>query len=194
MRRRVLPGAIGAGLLGGLLWWLTGSQPPPPAPQPPPNPAPTPAPTNTISQLLDAHNRYRAQHNVPALALNAKLTAAAQKHARWMANNRRMSHTGVGGSSFADRIRAEGYDFRMGGENIAAGYKSVDAAMTGWMNSPGHRANILNPNYKEVGLGVVNNYWCTVFATPFTSTNAVTNSIIELPGGIRAGDLDEFGP
>ncbi len=157
--------------------------------QPNPSVPTVPAPADIITQLLDAHNRHRAQHRIPALTINVKLTAAAQKHAQWMFNNRNMSHTGANGSSFADRIRAEGYNFRTGGENIAAGYKSVEAVMDGWMKSQGHRANILNHNYKEVGLGVVNNYWCADFGTPI-SGNAATEIIIELPGGIIAESLD----
>ncbi len=170
-------------LLNNFFSWLTGSQPKPPTPQPP-APPPT-APTDIITQLLEAHNRQRSQRNIPPLFANPRLIAAAQKHAQWMANNKKMSHTGSGGSSFADRIRAEGYSLRTGGENVAAGYKSVESVIAGWMNSTGHRANILNSNYKEIGVGVVNDYWCAVFATP-SSNVGMTEPIVELPVGIEA--------
>ena len=155
-----------------------------PSPKPTPTPAPTPAPTNITQVLLTAHNAERAKIGAPPLVLNAKLSTAAQKHANWMAANNKMSHTGAGGSSFADRIRDEGYTFATGGENIAAGYPTADAVVNGWMNSPGHRANILNPNYKEVGFGVNGRFWCTVFASPL-SRSAIVQPDTSLPGGLE---------
>lgn len=197
MRRRVIPGVLGAGLLGGLLWWF-GGQPAPQPPAPPPPTQPAPAPTD-LSGLVDAHNRERAKVGAPALRESSLLFNAAQKHADWMSANRNMSHTGAGGSSFADRIAQQGYRFRTGGENIANGYRDVPSVMNGWMNSAGHRANILNPAFKEIGVGRTGNYWCTVFATPLggPAQGVQFEPVIiiqEQPPGITAGELDEFGP
>ncbi|NEP07952.1 MAG: CAP domain-containing protein, partial [Okeania sp. SIO4D6] len=86
-------------------------------------------------------------------------------------------HTGLDGSSAGDRIETTGYDFSAWAENIAVGYLTPEAVVEGWMNSPGHRANILDPNLQEIGVGYYflendtgsvnfNNYWTQVFGTP----------------------------
>ena len=67
-----------------------------------------------------------------------------------------MSHTGAGGSNPGDRITAVGYNWRTYGENVAMGYSTAAAVMRGWMNSSGHRANILNCSFAEIGIGVAN--------------------------------------
>ncbi len=189
MRRRVIPGLVGTGLLGGLIWWFGGQPAPKPTAPPPPPTQPAPAPTD-LSGLVDAHNRERAKVNSPALRESPLLTAAAQKHADWMTANRNMSHTGAGGSNFADRITQQGYRMRTGGENIANGYRDVPGVVSGWMNSAGHRANILNPAFKEIGVGRSGNYWCAVFATPASGPQGVIE-IEEQPPGITA--VEDFG-
>jgi uncharacterized protein YkwD len=104
--------------------------------------------------------------------MNPQLMAAAQGHAEWMAKTKKMSHTGEGGSSFWDRIEAEGYIILSGGENVAFGYPTPESVFDGWMNSKGHRRNIKNENWLQVGYGMAMNnsrpYWCTVFAIPST--------------------------
>ena len=91
-----------------------------------------------------------------------------------MATNNYFSHTGSDGSTFDSRISATGYSYRMAGENIAAGAATAEAVMELWMNSPGHRANILNCGYTQIGVGYAYNagsdyghYGTHVFATPF---------------------------
>jgi len=120
-----------------------------------------PLPADTIEALLVAHNRERVGR--PPLALSDALCRAANKHATWMNNNGDLSHQGEHGSTFADRIRAEGVEFWSGGENIAQGQQSVPEAMQSWMESPGHRHNILDADYSEVGFGRSGNYWCALF-------------------------------
>lgn len=112
-------------------------------------------------ELLAAHNAERKKRNKEPLVINSKLTAAAQKHAEWMADHHRMTH----GNPFA-RIRAEGYEYSYAAENIAAGQQSVATVMRAWMGSFGHRANILGSQYEEVGFGFKDNYWCVNFARP----------------------------
>lgn len=156
--------------------WFFGWFRPRPTPTPPPNPSPVDPPSDDIlSSLLKLHNDVRGSNS---LVLNDKLVAAAQKHARWMATNNRMSHTGSGGSDFSDRIKSEGYRMRTGGENVAAGYTTEKSVFNGWMNSTGHRRNILNTSFREVGFGLGTSsrgtkYWCTVFASPLTSSNEI---------------------
>jgi uncharacterized protein YkwD len=168
---------------------LIGSKPPvpPPTPQPPVSPG---GPSSAVSEeLLDAHNAERGRANLSPLRLNAQLNAAAQKFAERMARLGQMSHT-AGGDTFSQRIAAEGYKSRGGGENIAMGYRDVPAVMYGWMHSSGHRANILGQGYVEVGFGVFRDaqgqrWWCADFAMPGSTPRTVT---VILPGELRGPD------
>jgi uncharacterized protein YkwD len=139
---------------------------PPPAPVPAPGPAPAPG-TPDLQKLLELHNAYRDSKGLGALAVNALLTAAAQKHAQWMAANQNMSHTGAGGSGPGSRASAEGYRYRAIGENIAMGYATPESVMQGWKSSAGHNRNILS-TWQHIGLGLAvdsrgRRYWCAVF-------------------------------
>ena len=127
--------------------------------------------------IFNLTNSERANAGCPPLRLNAQLTQAAQGHAADMALNDFFSHTGSNGSSPWNRINATGYQFASAGENIAAGYSTPQAAMNGWMNSPGHRANILNCAFQDIGVGyyyrnpdpgqvTYRHYWVQVFARP----------------------------
>ncbi len=83
-----------------------------------------------------------------------------------MATKDYFSHTSLDGSSMSDRIDRQGYAWRRLAENIAAGYPSPEAVVEGWMNSPGHRANILNCDLTEIGVGHYQRYWTQNFGTP----------------------------
>ncbi|WP_083449784.1 CAP domain-containing protein [Actinoplanes rectilineatus] len=85
---------------------------------------------------------------------NKALTAAARTHSAWMAQTGTFSHTGNAGSNFTARVKAAGYA-KPSAENIAYGYRTADAVVQGWMNSTGHRTNILNCKSKTIGVGVV---------------------------------------
>ena len=111
---------------------------------------------NWESDLLAAHNLRRVQHGLGTLHLTSELSASAQSHATWLANNDQVGHTGAGESSPRERILAAGYPTGPGaatGENMGYGQTSVSAVMDGWMNSPGHRANILDGDFEDVGFG-----------------------------------------
>lgn len=141
--------------------------------QQPPTKVPDNTPTNPadptiIQRIHELHLQQRGE-NRTTLLINNQLNQAAQKHATWMARVNKMNHTGENGSSFWDRILASGYNPQTGSENIAYGYDTAESVIKGWMKSFGHRANILNTTWTEVGYGVAadNNgrkYWCTVFA------------------------------
>jgi uncharacterized protein YkwD len=82
-------------------------------------------------------------------------------------------HTDSRGRNGGQRLAAFGYAWRGWGENIAAGYRTWHGAIVGWENSPGHRANLLNPSFREVGLGRAydassryGSYWVADFGTP----------------------------
>ncbi|MEU6315337.1 CAP domain-containing protein [Streptomyces sp. NPDC047014] len=146
---------------------------PPVATKKPQASAPAPAPvkpsaapaTGAAAEVLALVNQERAAAGCPAVTLNAKLTQAAQDHSADMASHSNMSHTGSDGSDPGQRITRAGYTWSTYGENVAYGYGSPKAVMDGWMNSPGHRQNILNCSFKEIGIGLAqpNNYWTQAF-------------------------------
>mgnify|MGYP001252733796 CR=1 FL=1 len=114
----------------------------------------SPAPEATLAQqVLDQTNYYRAQNGCGPLVLQPALTTAAQRHSDDMASHNFFSHTGSDGSNFASRLLQAGYYFSQAAENIGAGYATPEDVVEGWMNSPGHRANILNCNLTELGVG-----------------------------------------
>ena len=132
--------------------------------------------TKLIEQVVELTNIERAKANLQPLKLNDKLSNAAEDHSNDMAQDNFFSHTGVDGSTVSDRVKNNGYEYSRVGENIAAGQTSAAEVVEGWMNSPGHRANILNPNYAEIGVGYeylendtgssnYNQYWTQVFGT-----------------------------
>jgi uncharacterized protein YkwD len=90
------------------------------------------------------------------LAWNAALTQAALVHADDMLAGNFVSHTGSDGSSAGDRATAAGYDWSAWGENIAAGQPTVAVVVAGWMSSPGHCANLMQPAFRDVGMVCLN--------------------------------------
>ena len=102
-----------------------------------------------------------------------QLANAAQSHAKDMMENNYFSHTGLNGSTPGDRITAEGYRWQTYGENIARGYGTAQRVMDGWMASEGHRKNILNDAFTEIGIGYTDgplsgdDYFVQNFARPF---------------------------
>lgn len=132
-----------------------------------------------INGVLRLVNNKRANKGLKALSLNSKLQQAAQAHTQDMAVNDFFSHTGSDGSSMGDRLRRVGYSYSYAAENIAAGSSTAKAVMKQWMNSPGHRANILSPNATEIGIGYYfqandsgnqpwGHYWTQNFGKPFS--------------------------
>jgi uncharacterized protein YkwD len=105
---------------------------------------------------------------MPAVApvtWNNVLENVALLHSTDMNKNNYFSHTGLDGSTPGDRITRAGYNWRAYGENIAKGYTSEQAVMTGWLQSEGHCKNIMSSNVKEMGVGRDGNYWTQVFAS-----------------------------
>ncbi|MFE6490117.1 CAP domain-containing protein [Streptomyces sp. NPDC057748] len=119
------------------------------------------------ARVLKLVNRERRKAGCPPLKMNSGLKKAAQDHSAEMASRRDMSHTGSDGSAPDDRISRAGYDWHAYGENIARGYATPKSVVEGWMNSPGHRRNILNCAFKEIGVGHARpgNYWTQDFGT-----------------------------
>jgi uncharacterized protein YkwD len=120
--------------------------------------------------VLDLVNAQRQSAGCQPLTANSTLTAVARAHSTDMATRNFFSHTNPDGLSPFDRMRAAGYNGKLMGENIAAGYSTAQAVMTAWMNSAGHRANILNCGYAEIGIGYATggsygHYWTQDFGT-----------------------------
>lgn len=139
---------------------------------PPASPAPSPAGTDKITTLENKVtaliNKERAAAGCKIVTKDDRLWKAARAHSADMAKNNYFSHTGRNGSSFVDRAVAAGYPRQsVAAENIAYGYATAEAVVDGWMNSDGHRANILNCSHKTTGLGLAYRnktpYWTQVF-------------------------------
>ncbi|QNP66151.1 CAP domain-containing protein [Streptomyces genisteinicus] len=106
------------------------------------------------AQVLALVNKERAAAGCGPVTANARLTQAADDYSDVMAASGVMSHTGPDGSTMTSRVEAAGYAWSTLGENIARGQADAEAVMDAWMNSPGHRANILNCSFDELGVGV----------------------------------------
>ncbi len=123
--------------------------------------------------LLDLVNQARCENGLTPLVANDQLGNAGLTHNVDMASNNFFDHVGSDGSLPWDRVGAQGYSWNWVGENIAAGYPDVSSVFDGWMNSPGHKANILNANFQEMGLSHISgvgewgHYWTQVFASPW---------------------------
>ncbi|MFJ6657200.1 CAP domain-containing protein [Streptomyces sp. NPDC091377] len=122
----------------------------------------------TAAEVVGLTNRERLAAGLRPLAPDPPLTAAAQAHSADMVGRDFYSHTAPDGGRPWDRAEAAGARRRSIGENIACGQRSAAEVVTGWMNSPGHRANILKPDFTHIGIGLAGGgragmYWTQVF-------------------------------
>ncbi|HHU74760.1 MAG TPA: hypothetical protein GXZ28_09115, partial [Clostridiales bacterium] len=122
--------------------------------------------SNYASEVLRLVNIERSKAGLSALSTNSTLTAAADKRAQ--ETKQSFSHTRPNGSSFSTVLKEFNISYRTAGENIAYGQRTPQEVVTGWMNSPGHRANILNANFGKIGIGVYQAsngtiYWTQLF-------------------------------
>lgn len=97
------------------------------------------------------------------LSYNSELARAAQAHANDMRQQDYFSHSSLDGRSFSDRVGETSYTGAPRGENIAQGQRTPEEVMSSWMNSSGHRQNILSDGSSELGVGHVDGYWVQVF-------------------------------
>jgi uncharacterized protein YkwD len=122
--------------------------------------------------VFEATNQERGKNGLSRLTWNDTLAAAGTLHCQDMIDQNYFAHVAPNGSTPGDRATAAGYSWQRVGENIAAGYRTPQAVMDGWMNSPEHQENILNPYYTELGVGVRIGsdgrlFWAQEFGTPF---------------------------
>lgn len=125
--------------------------------------------TGTLSyseQVVQLVNKEREKAGLQPLAISQPAAAAALVRAK--ETERSFSHTRPDGRQFSTALTEQGVRFRTSGENIAWGQRTPEQVMQGWMNSPGHRSNILNANYTAIGVGYYRNtsgtnYWTQLF-------------------------------
>jgi uncharacterized protein YkwD len=133
----------------------------------------TPASSSAASELASLTNAERRQAGLPTFTVSPSLMRAAQLHADQMASLGQIAHS-LPGARYPkpqNRLAAVGYSWQAYAENVAYGQSSPTAAISAWMGSSGHRANILNPGLTEIGTAVANGsdgrpYWVQVFGNP----------------------------
>lgn len=127
------------------------------------------------AEVLRLTNAFRRDNGLDALRADKRLNDAAEDWSRKMAHRDVFEHSGG-----ARQVEKQGYDWSHWGENIAAGYRTPQEVVTGWINSPGHRANLLNEEFTEIGIGYYRmandggdapytHYWTQEFAAPHDS-------------------------
>jgi len=116
-------------------------------------------------QVVTLVNQQRAANGLAPLTLSTELSNVARTKSQDMHDNNYFSHTSPTYGSPFDMLTSFGISYSSAGENIAMGYATPEAVMNAWMNSPGHRANILNASYTKIGVGYVasGNYWTQEF-------------------------------
>lgn len=133
------------------------------------NPAKTTQTTSALSayeqKVVDLTNQERAKNGLPALKIDSALSKMAHEKSRDMSANGYFSHTSPTYGSPFDMMKKYGITYHYAGENIAMGQQTPEEVVKAWMNSQGHRENILNPNYNYIGVGYVSqgNYWTQEF-------------------------------
>ena len=124
-----------------------------------------------LADVVSATNAERARHRLGLLTVDPRLAAAAQGHSEDMVRRTFFAHENPDGAQVWDRAVAAGYTYRKVAENIAAGQPTAADVVRGWMESPGHRANILDGELTQIGVGRAAGgsygvYWTQVFGTP----------------------------
>lgn len=140
------------------------------APTVKPTAKPTTAPvSNSMTamedEVLRLTNEERAKVGAPPLKRASDLDALARAHSQDMISRHFFDHNNPDGKSPFDRMRAAGITYRAAAENIAYGQSSAASVMNAWMNSSGHRKNILNATYTEIGIGAIKNSGGTIYWT-----------------------------
>ena len=133
--------------------------------------APSTTPTGQYAQfqqeVLSLVNKERTSRGLKPLKLNVKLSNVATMKSQDMINKNYFDHTSPTYGSPFDMMNKFGISYRTAGENIAMGQTTPQQVMNSWMNSEGHRKNILNPNFTELGVGIASNgsslYWTQMF-------------------------------
>ena len=117
------------------------------------------------AEVIRLVNEQRTKNGLKPLKANWELSRIARYKSQDMADNNYFSHTSPTYGSPFQMMKQFGITYRSAGENIAQGYSTPQAVVNAWMNSPGHRANILNASYTQIGVGYVSqgNHWTQMF-------------------------------
>ncbi len=144
----------------------------------------------TVQQIIDGTNQQRSNKGLTSLSYNSLLSEAAAGKARDMFENQYWAHISPSGKEPWDFIKTANYNYKVAGENLARDFDSTSPMITAWMNSPTHKANIMNPRYRDIGLAVVdgklNGVETTLvvqmFGTLSTQTESETIPGVEVSG------------
>lgn len=117
--------------------------------------APALASDITRASVVAAMNEYRAEHHLPPLREDLRLDAAANDRMRDMEDQGYWAHESPDGRSPFTWLAPHGYDFHYAGENLACGFETTELLVAGWMESPGHRDNILSPHFEDCGIAII---------------------------------------
>lgn len=131
--------------------------------QPASNTGTTASTSSYASQVVTLVNKERAKAGLKPLTVNANLANVALVKAQDMKNNNYFSHNSPTYGSPFDMMKSFGISYRYAGENIAMGQRTPQEVMNAWMNSSGHRANILSANFTQIGVAYYNGYWVQEF-------------------------------
>ena len=138
-----------------------------------PGPVPSGTSASAAAQVIDLTNQSRRGGGLRTLTANAQLMEAARLHAEQMASYQQLAHTisGARYPTMQSRLQAVGYAYASAAENIAWNQPNAQEVVRTWMNSTGHRANIMDPNLTEIGVAVARSakgepYWIQIFGRP----------------------------
>ncbi|WP_245747562.1 CAP domain-containing protein [Anaerobacillus alkalidiazotrophicus] len=118
-------------------------------------------------QILQITNEIRKRNNLTKLRWDDETAIVAYNHSKDMKKNDFFSHTSPNEGELKDRLKKQGILFQLAGENIAANYIDAIAAVEGWLNSEGHRVNLLHEDFTHLGVGVYERYYTQNFMTPW---------------------------
>lgn len=126
-----------------------------------------------LGRAVYEFNQYRARHGLDPVNLNPKLMKASARHANDLAVHGMAAHEGSDGSTHADRVKLEGYNYALIAENVATGQEDWEAVFKAWQDSPGHNENLLRPGVTDFGIALVFEpttkyitYWAMLVGTP----------------------------
>jgi uncharacterized protein YkwD len=132
-------------------------------------------------RLVESTNEYRARHGRGPLVPENRLSAAARRQAQRCKEAGKLDHQ-LGGS-LGSRVKAEGYHFAVVGENLAKRFPPAENILKGWINSPGHRDNLLGRHHSQTGVGIVMAgrlaYACAIYAKPPRAGLTIDEEMLE---------------
>jgi hypothetical protein len=157
--------------------------------------------TITPDRIISLTNDERTQAGLNTLTENAQLTSAAEAKAQAILASQTFDHT-INGKKFSSWIKATGYQYRMVGENLAIDFVTSEGVMRAWMDSPEHRANLLENSYTDIGIGIAEGKFdgentivvAQLFGNPLYKTAPIPADISRLNERILPWNKNDFAP